>query len=195
MAVSTWLLFRPIGPKRYGKTLTASCMAGLVLGGSLQLLETLFSLSRLTFLNLTGLTLLSCLLIKYAVGKLWRIRPTNSALVRVFFSNGESILVQGLIDSGNSLREPVSGEPVSLLEERVLAKTEGALLPHHFRLVPYHSIGRTRGLIEAYRIEGIEVLLEGEWKKIEHPFVGIVKEAISAGGKYQMILHPALLED
>ncbi|MCI7595829.1 MAG: sigma-E processing peptidase SpoIIGA [Lachnospiraceae bacterium] len=195
MAFSTWLLFRPIGGKRYWKTLTASCMAGLTLGGSLELLEAFLSLPRLSFMNVTGLTLLSGLFIRYVVGRLWRRKRGNDVSVRLLFSNGSRLTLKALIDSGNSLREPISGEPVSLVNRETLNKEEGGLLPDYYRLVPYHSIGCAKGLIPAYRIEGLEIELEGEWKKIESPFVGAVEEAISIGGEYQMILHPALLED
>ena len=100
-----------------------------------------------------------------------------------------------LIDSGNGLVEPISQSPVSLVEKRALAEVEDGFLPERFRLVPFHSIGQSKGLLESYGIEWMEIKQEGEWKRIEAPVIGLTGGRISAKENYQMILHPALLEN
>ena len=99
-----------------------------------------------------------------------------------------------LVDSGNSLKEPISREPVSLVEKTALAGKEKGFLPSKFRIVPFHSVGQPEGLIEAYRIERMEVEWEESWISIREPFIGLVNGVISSRKNYQMILHPEVLE-
>jgi len=68
------------------------------------------------------------------------------------------------------------------------------LRKENFRIVPFHSVGKDRGILEAYFIEKMEIKKEGEHIVIEKPMIAITKDNISGKKEYQMILHPALLE-
>lgn len=111
------------------------------------------------------------------------------------FGYGNNITVKALADSGNSLREPVSGKPVSVIESDVLERLEGVQTPEKFKVIPYRSIGKDNGIMEGYEIP--EIIIEDDrgkirWQKV---IVGISKNKVSANGKYQMILHPDLYNE
>lgn len=102
------------------------------------------------------------------------------------------IELDALLDTGNSLREPVSGKPVSVVEEACLLQLAGIKAPEKLKAIPYHSVGRNHGIMEGYEVP--EIVIEGKeesmrWQKV---IVGISRNKISANGKYQMILHPDL---
>ncbi len=104
------------------------------------------------------------------------------------------IELDALMDTGNSLREPISGRPVSVVEEECLLKLAGIKAPEKLKVIPYHSVGRNNGIMEGYEVP--EIVVEGKeesmrWQKV---IVGISRNKISANGKYQMILHPDLCE-
>lgn len=104
--------------------------------------------------------------------------------------NGNAVMLNALVDTGNSLIEPISGKPVSVVEEGVLEQLKGVMVPEKLKLIPYHSVGKANGMMEGYEVPEIFVEENGEkirWQKV---IVGISKNKISAGGKYQMILHP-----
>jgi len=103
-------------------------------------------------------------------------------------------LVTALSDSGNGLEEPISKIPVSVVEENVIKPYKDGLKADKFRVVPFHSIGKEQGILEAYFIEKMEIIKEGENRIIHNPMIAITKDRISAGENYQMILNPALLE-
>lgn len=195
MAGSVWLLFRPIGKERYRRTLTCAYMAALLLGGGLLFLENLFSFPRLTCLNLLGMAALCGGTIWHLAGRFQKKKKQKFIQVRLFLSPQKKVELLALIDSGNGLVEPISQSPVSLVEKRALTEVEDGFLPERFRLVPFHSIGQSKGLLEAYGIEWMEIKQEGEWKRIEAPVIGLTGGRISAKENYQMILHPALLEN
>ena len=57
------------------------------------------------------------------------------------------------------------------------------------------SIGRERGVLNAYEVS--EILIEDEERHIrkEHVIVAVCNTGIPEESIYQMILHPRLLED
>lgn len=105
------------------------------------------------------------------------------------YQSGKCCLVEGIIDTGNSLRDPVTNQPVCILDRdkaRVFLGNEKA---ERIRYIPYHSIGKREGIIPAVKIEKMCVLREKEYW-IYNPLVAISEEKISESGEYSMILHP-----
>lgn len=105
------------------------------------------------------------------------------------------IEINALIDTGNSLMEPVSGRPVSVIEEESLDRLTGIKLEEKLKVIPYRSVGKSNGIMEGYEIPEIIIIKEDEkirWQKV---IVGISRNKISSDGKYQMILHPKLCSD
>ena len=99
--------------------------------------------------------------------------------------------VKGLIDTGNGLRDPISGHPISVLECRraneLLEKSKGK----NFRYVPYYTIGKAEGVLPVFRVDRMCIHREVDcW--IEKPLIGISEEKVSREGEYEMILNPNL---
>lgn len=189
-----YYLFCPKSRERFQKLLLAAYLAALLLGGCLELMESIFYWEQESVLGLSTMTMLCGICIKYIYERYKNGLKSDFIEVLLIFSTGESCKVTALVDSGNGLIEPISKKPVSLVEKRVLKPFEKELQPNSFRLVPFHSVGKSKGMIEAYSIEKMEMKKEGECIVIEKPMIGITKEVIAANEKYQMILHPALLE-
>ena len=107
---------------------------------------------------------------------------------------GHEVCVQALIDTGNSLVEPISQKPVTILEERVWEQLPMLKREEKFRMVPYNSIGKSQGMMEAYEVEQLTIEANDRRILCEKVMVGICKGQIASKGDYQMILHPKLLE-
>ena len=71
--------------------------------------------------------------------------------VDVEIKNGEKTWRgRGLIDTGNSLREPLGGKPVHIVsQEAAKAVISGSF----FRLIPYRSMGSPCGMLCGYRVD------------------------------------------
>lgn len=124
--------------------------------------------------------------------KKWQERKECCLLsVRLIWQEKEMTL-QAFRDTGNSLYEPVSGKPVSIVEKRVLEEFFAGDRPGIFRAIPFHSIGKAHGILEGYEISELIIFGENEKIKIEKPVVGSFDGRLSAKAAYQMILHPAL---
>ena len=126
---------------------------------------------------------LFCFSVAYALlGTVLRFRGAGGGSVKVILKNGgERVELTALMDSGSSLRDPVSGAPALIAAEERLApllnenarsalkRTKG--LPpekrlelmwsdgagHGFRLLPYSAVGVQHGMLLAFRPESATV--------------------------------------
>ena len=135
----------------------------------------------------------------------------HSIPIRIGF-RGKRIEGVGYVDTGNQLREPISGELVSVVDysfvetffnekekayvkeiaEGKMTSSSGELLT---RLIPFHSIGKKSGILVGFQAENLQMLESGKWKKKEKPWLGISMENIASGGGYQMLLNDEILLD
>lgn len=114
--------------------------------------------------------------------------------------NGVKMTVEALVDSGNSLFEPVSGKPVSVVDRELFRGLWGEAEAEVFRAVPYHSIGKRRGILRGYPLQGLLLEIDGVGRTFNDVYIAVSDEVIShaegVGAKsIKMIIHPALLED
>ncbi len=110
------------------------------------------------------------------------------------FIQGDSGQVEltALIDTGNGLIDPVSKRPVAILEENAWKNLKMWMKPEKFKIIPYHSIGKEKGMLEGYEIDVLEVKSDTGEKRFDKVIIAIFKGKISGKGSYQMILPPEL---
>lgn len=102
--------------------------------------------------------------------------------------------VTALIDSGNSLVEPISGKPVCVIDRGVF-ESLWKENPPGFRVIPYHSVGRKRGILSGYLLEELEIDYEGMLLCFQEVYVAVSEEEISGECKDQsikIIINPML---
>jgi len=187
-----YLLFRPKTRDFFGKLLIFFYIAASLLGGAFIVLEMLFEDAFVSFWGLSlGMVFLTEIIKK--VQRKFFVKKEFSE-VELTLSGNRKCTVTALVDSGNGLIEPISKKPVSLVEKGIIKEFENELLKENFRVVPFHSVGKEKGLLEAYFIERLEIKKEGEKVVVDRPIIAFTSNNISVNRKYQMILHPALLE-
>ena len=181
----------------YASLVMAGC--GFFLGGTMiwilnRLRMVLKGDVSLAFTLIAGY--LSYLLLLKTVGFLRRKRESSLKTVVIRVPEPErEIPVRALLDTGNHLTDPLSGEPVCVISEKLAGEISACFRPEKYHAVPFRSIGRESGILDAYELP--ELLIEEEECRIrkEHVIVAICNTGISEESIYQMILHPRLLED
>lgn len=137
--------------------------------------------------------------------------------IRVFFGL-ISFETKALIDTGNELRDPLTGEPVVIVEYDALsaiipidirsAFESGVDSPYEIisripdsspwlrriRLIPFRSIGNDNGMLIGLKPTRIEIIEEDLNLSITNVVIGIHQRRLSNKGDYQALLHPDLLE-
>ena len=126
----------------------------------------------------------------------WEKKSAQAVIVAAILEDGDvKITLEALIDSGNSLYDPISQRPVCVVEKAALEGKIPLDIPEKFRLIPYHSLGKKHGIMQAVEIEKLKVKKEGQELVIEKALLGLYENKVTQSGAYQMILHPALLEN
>lgn len=112
----------------------------------------------------------------------------------VICSAGVETSVKALLDTGNSLIEPISRKPVCIVEEEILARImlENTLF---LRAIPYRSIGCEQGTLYGVEIPKVKIFTENTCYIAEHVICAGAPHKLSTKGVYRMILHPALLTE
>lgn len=168
--------------------------------------------------------ILLVILVSFLVGK---IGPTliKRKVVRNFFRvcltisfDNASISVEGLIDTGNSLKDPVSQKPVIVVEysalenilppgirkaftggdepklEEILESMEDIEWSKRLRLIPFNSLGKVNGMLIAFRLDQVEILMGNEKITAENIIVGVYPRQLCPEGSYRALLHPDILQ-
>ncbi len=107
---------------------------------------------------------------------------------------GKSLRMKAFIDSGNMLTEPISKKPVSIVEADCLKKAGITMPDEKCKAIPYHSVGKKNGILIGYEFPEMMIQMKNGEKKAEKVIVAVSGETLFSNGKYQMILHPKLLE-
>lgn len=102
--------------------------------------------------------------------------------------------VKALLDTGNSLIEPISRKPVCIIEEEILARIT-LENPLFLRAIPYRSIGCEQGTLYGVEIPKIKIFAENTCYTAENVICAGAPHKLSTKGVYQMILHPALFTE
>lgn len=110
--------------------------------------------------------------------------------VELYLGN-EKYQIRGMIDTGNGLRDPISGRPVSVMDRRTVSKLMKDESWKNIRYIPYQSIGKKTGVLPAVQFDRMCIWKDTEcW--VEKPLIAISEEKVSAGEEYEMILNPNL---
>lgn len=110
---------------------------------------------------------------------------------------GNRMTVTALLDSGNSLMEPISGKPVSVVEKD-LVKRLWEEEPRLFRVIPYHSVGRQHGILKGFLLPELQIEVDGVVKICRDTYIAVCEEYLTTegnGAPVKMILNPLLLEE
>jgi len=106
------------------------------------------------------------IVVRHIIAFIRDIRFENEYMAEAIIKSGESHLkVTAFTDTGNNLRDPVSGRPVCVASEKLWEEMEdaGMIKPERIRLVPYESVGG-RGMLLAVRVDEI-CLGNVSWRK------------------------------
>ena len=186
-----FITFRPKSAGSLCRFLRSLLWYTFVLGGLLSVSGALFFGGLeipMGCMAVMGVGALGTMLISFCLEKR-RGQSMNGACL-VCLKNGSRVVrAEGLIDSGNSLREPISNAPVSIMEPAVFSELMGEE-EWPFRAIPYRSIGKKRGILRGYRIPELEISVDGITKQFHEVYVAVGEQ----GEVVPVIIHPELMK-
>lgn len=194
------LLSKKYKGRMYIKCLVIALETGVLLGGSIALLQKFivkrdFSFAQMIFATLGISLVLKILLQHYFLPRRKLYYPV------VLFCDGKGYSMKALMDTGNSLMEPISKKCVCLVgkeyfEEQWVKEGEWKEFPpQRFRVIPYHAVGTENGILSGYEMDLLIIYTDERKVEIQKPMIGISEHAIGSADTYQMILQPELLSE
>lgn len=148
-----------------------------------------------TFMAAAGISYLAMNYIIHAVRvRMGRTGNKDDIMEVMLCHRGVTQRVNALFDSGNSLKEPISGAPVHIVDY----ETAGSILKggqeteEKIRIIPYNSLGKKDGIMTAFECEKVVVNIKGNNIDIGPAYLGIYRGELSAGGRYRMILNRSI---
>lgn len=99
---------------------------------------------------------------------------------------GREERVCALLDTGNHLVDPYTKEPVHILSGSIKERLE---IEIPGRLVPFHSLGESNGMIEVFTIEKLKICRNEEELVVSPAVVALGEDVLFQNKRYQMILH------
>lgn len=180
--------FKKRGSKEISKILLIYGVCACFLAGGLGIF---FSRGLTSAKKLVLVSSLLTILVLWMIHKKAEKKKDFCASVSIAGEHGQ-ITLKALIDSGNSLRDPISGAPVCIAEKEALSGVISFTDPENFRVIPYHSIGKSHGLLRAVFAEQIKVQKDEKEMCFSRVLFALYEGKISQSGDYQVILHPDL---
>lgn len=179
------------------------CWAAFGIGKEMMRKWLLFCLIKLSLEGLAaelgGVTDLCCAVALCGVC-LWGFRIQVKQFLPVELSYGKSrVKIQALYDTGNLLKDPVTGKPVLIVSADVAQELTGlsvtqlqkpvetmGALPG-LRLIPYHTVAKSDGFLLALRMQNTKI---GSWKG--STLVAFAPRELDEGGKFQALIGGAI---
>lgn len=116
-------------------------------------------------------------------------RKVGRCQVRLW-KGDRSCEVEALVDTGNRLRDSLTGKPVSIIAKETAAYLDPGYI-HEERYITYHSVGKKEGKMPLLALDGMCVKRNPEiW--VELPLAAVCEEEITKDG-YKMLVNPDLL--
>ena len=132
--------------------------------------------------------------------------------------DNKSTKVKALLDTGNLLKDPITGFPVVVVEHKSLSliipkeilnnidKILGGEIDDivnnaefhktisRFRMIPFSSLGKQNGLLLGIKADNVNIILDEKNESISNVIVGIYDKSFTKNGLYSAIFGLDLLE-
>lgn len=124
---------------------------------------------------------------------------------------GKEITLNTMLDTGNMLKEPISGDPVIVVErtslyelipKEILNHSEEILggdfekIPENikkryiskFKMIPFSSLGKQNGMLLGIKAEKFKVLNENYEDEKDNVIIGIYNKSLTKRGEYNALI-------
>lgn len=125
--------------------------------------------------------------------------------------NGKEIVLDTMVDTGNMLKEPLTGNPVVVVEKtslydlmpkEILNNTESILggdfekIPENIKdeyisrlkIIPFSSLGKQNGMLIGIKPEKLYVINEQSEEKKDNAIIGIYNKSLTKRGEYNALI-------
>lgn len=120
------------------------------------------------------------------------VRDKESHCTVILYNRGRSCRKKALIDTGNRLRDDITGRPVSIVgpgTAKLLGIAVREEIPEKIRYVSYHSIGKEAGVLPIFEIDKMYLIADKKKTELLRPLLAVCEGEMDFDD-YGMILNP-----
>lgn len=171
-------------------------MTSIILGGFLYYLKVEFSYSNKGFvfyyeglaLNYIFLLILAPSILYVFIKSIKALREVKNYYyqVKIVFSNNYELKITGFLDSGNKLKDPVTGKSIILINKKIIKGKVPIRSPMY---IPFNSLNN-HSLLECIKPKLIEI----NQKEIKNYLIGLSNSSFKLNG-IECLLNYKVLED
>lgn len=192
------IAFRVRGLRMFLKLLERLALYSFGIGGVMLFLMRIFAPVREAFTGVLGILGAGGMAFLFYRRFRYGLKTKDSLCRVTMYRNGKKVEAAALIDSGNSLVEPISGKPVCVagreISCRLWEETDA------FRAIPYHSIGKKRGIMPGYLLPKLCIEADGMRMEFRDVYIAVSDEEISSmesaeAESVKMIVNPGLFAE
>ncbi len=131
--------------------------------------------------------------------------------------NGKKVDLKGMVDTGNSLTDPISKYPVIIVEysaiscilpveirdilledqafsfDQIVAQLSGSSWVTRFRIIPYQALGIENGMLVGFKPDNVLIYNDDYHKDVNEIIIAIYNKTLSKTGSYRVLLHPDIM--
>ena len=186
------ITFKCHGLKSYLRLMEICMVMSALLGAVIQYL--FLRCSKNIHMPMLGIWMLSAVGFGVIRSQLSKKNQWKSHCKVILKNERTMIRIEGLVDTGNTLIEPISGSPVAVLDKKVFDNLFCEHAPTGFRIIPYHSIDKKSGLMTGYLIPDMRVEWGGICVDYQNVYVAVRPDKMESSEKYPMIINPKMLK-
>ena len=132
--------------------------------------------------------------------------------------SGKSIKLKALLDTGNLLKDPITGFPVMVVEHKTLYSIipkqvldnldkimggdtdeltnneEFIKMMPRFRMIPFSSIGKQNGLLLGVKVDNVKLVIDDMTENVNNVILGIYEKSFTRNGMYSAVFGLEILE-
>lgn len=138
--------------------------------------------------------------------------------IEICFDN-KQLLLDALVDTGNSLKDPITNAPVMITEyetiKELLPDDVQKIFEHsgendlnaiaeimtdskwatRFRIIPFKSLGKENGMLVGFRPDIVTIFDSEKEIQLRNIVIAIYRKNLSKDGEYSALIHPEMLKE
>ncbi|MCD8151554.1 MAG: sigma-E processing peptidase SpoIIGA [Clostridiales bacterium] len=184
--LTVYLAFLPDGWREFLRLMLSVCLLLLVAGGIQESLRMQAGAASETVILFAGVPAMAM----FAVWQ-FRQRRLGRVCVAELWFGGERICVKAYCDSGNLLRHPENGKPVSIVDREVIPPLWLHAAGEPERIF-CRTVSDSASCLEVITVDRMDVYLKGTAREIRAPLLGLYSGVLMGNGDIQMLLSAAV---
>ncbi len=189
--VMSKIAFKSKGFKDNLKNISVVYAVTFLLGG---VMNVLYYKANINLMGFISVALATYLITDFIVTKVLKKNQSGRIYKVCVSANERMVALNALLDTGNLLYEPISRRKVHIIEYEVIKdiinKENG-----FYRVIPFNSVGKQRGLLDAIEVDFLEITDdEGRSVRLEKEIVALYDKKLTLNGRFEGLLHSSISE-